>query len=105
MISAGGKHSTRGSCGRAGKGLARAAGPALAAIAAVGLCLAAPAAASAAQQPAGTALQWGLICNGLNSEDPGVNVPTPGPVGLPKGTRVTAVAAGESYSLALATSC
>jgi hypothetical protein len=85
-----------------GKGRTRAAGPVLAAIAAAGLCLAAPGAASAAQSPAtvpavtpaaGTALAWGAnnfgeLGNGTTDSL------TPVPVDLPAGASVTAVSAG-----------
>ena len=84
-----------GSRGCTGK--ARAAAPVLAAIAATGLCLASPAAASAAQSPAGTVLNWGLIYSGNGL----VTVPAPTPVNLPAGTRLTAVAAGGYDSLAV----
>ena len=77
-----GKHS--GSRGHTGKGHTRAAGPALAAIAAAGLCLAAPSAASAAQHPAaapaaqppaGTALAWGDIYEGWAPATPPASLP------------------------------
>jgi hypothetical protein len=146
--------------GHAGIGRARAAGPALLAIAAAALCLAGPAAASAAQQPTGTALAssyngYGDLGDGSSTMfsttpvavdlpagtrghprhrhrrrrwlQPGVDVrrqrpglgrrrargagrrqqttfksPTPVPVDLPAGTRVTAITAGVTDSLALA---
>jgi hypothetical protein len=88
--------------GHAGIGRARAAGPALLAIAAAALCLAGPAAASAAQQPTGTALASSY--NGYGDLGDGSSTmfsTTPVAVDLPAGTRVTAIAAGDGYSLAL----
>jgi alpha-tubulin suppressor-like RCC1 family protein len=106
-----GKHSTRGSHGLAGKGHIRAAVPALAAIAIIGLYLAPPSAASAAQPPAavpaatptaGTALAWGDNTFGeLGNGTTGGISSTPVPVDLPAGTAVTAIAAGEGHALAL----
>jgi alpha-tubulin suppressor-like RCC1 family protein len=103
-----GKHLSRGSHDHAGKGRARAAGTALVAIAATGLCLATPAAASAAQRlapqrPAGTALAWGddtfgeLGTGGITD----FATATPAPVDLPVGTRVTAVATDYDHGLAV----
>ena len=96
-----GKHSSRGVRGYAGKGQARAAGPALLAIAAAALCLAGPTVASAAQQP-GTALAWGY--NGYGELGDGSRTQisyTPVAVDLPAGTQVAAVAAGDFHSLAV----
>jgi alpha-tubulin suppressor-like RCC1 family protein len=106
-----GNRSWRGSRGRAGKGHARAAGTVLAAIAATGLYLASPAAASAAQPPAavptttpqaGTALAWGDNTFGqLGTGTTGGISSTPVAVHLPTGMQVTAVAASSAFSLAL----
>jgi alpha-tubulin suppressor-like RCC1 family protein len=104
-----GKHS--GSRGHTGKGSVRAAGPVLAAIAAAGLYLAAPAAASAAQPSAaapatapaaGTALAWGDNFFGeLGNGTSGGISSVPVPANLPAGTSVTKVSAGGDFSLAL----
>ena len=98
-----GKHS--GSRGHAGKGYVRAAVPALAAIAAAGLCLASPGTASAAestaQPPAGAALAWGDNTYGELGNGTTTNSPVPVAVDLPAGTRATAIAAGYTQSLAV----
>jgi alpha-tubulin suppressor-like RCC1 family protein len=98
-----GKHS--GSRGHAGKGYVRAAVPALAAIAAAGLCLASPGTASAAestaQPPAGAALAWGDNTYGELGNGTTTNSPVPVAVDLPTGVRVTAVSANANFSLAL----
>ena len=88
--------------GHAGIGRARAAGPALLAIAAAALCLAGPAAASAAQQPTGTALAWSY--NGYGDLGDGSRTQinsTPVEVALPAGTQVATAAAGDFPSLAV----
>jgi alpha-tubulin suppressor-like RCC1 family protein len=85
--------------------------PALAAIAIIGLYLAPPSAASAAQPPAavpaatptaGTALAWGDNTFGeLGNGTTGGISSVPVPVDLPAGTSVTAVAASRLFNLAL----
>jgi hypothetical protein len=90
-------------CGHSGKARARVAAPVLLATAATALCLAGPATASAAQQPAGTVLAWGGNEGGQlgdGSTTPGP-VPVPVAVDLPARTRVIAIAAGGYDSLVL----
>jgi alpha-tubulin suppressor-like RCC1 family protein len=109
LVTCRGKHAV--SRGWPGKGLAFTAGPVLAVAAATGLYLASPAAASAAQSPAavpattpaaGTALAWGDNTYGeLGKGTTGGISSTPVTVDLPAGTSVTAVSAGNDFSLAL----
>jgi alpha-tubulin suppressor-like RCC1 family protein len=97
------KRSWSGLRGRAGKGRARGRSVVLA-VSAAALCLTgltAASAASAAQQPAGTALAWGANFGGQLGDGSATNRATPVPVDLPALTRVTAVAAGDVHSLAL----
>jgi alpha-tubulin suppressor-like RCC1 family protein len=96
----------RGPRGHAGKGHLRA-GLVLLAVSATALCLtgvspaSAASAAPAGRHPAGTVLAWGD--NSFAELGNGSTAPssTPVRVHLPAHTRVTAVAAGEGYGLAL----
>ena len=71
------------------------------AIVAAALCLAGPTAASAAQRRPAASWPGGNNYNGELGGGTTTNSSTPVPVGLPVGTRVTAIAAGTGYSLAL----
>jgi hypothetical protein len=80
---------------------ARAAGAVLLAILATALCLAGPTAASAAQPPIATGFAWGSNYGGALG-DGSLNAPsTPVEMDLPAGIRVTAVASGGDWGLAL----
>jgi alpha-tubulin suppressor-like RCC1 family protein len=95
------ERSRRGLRGRAVKGPARAAGPVLLAIATAALCLAWPTAASAAQRPAGNALTWGDNYEGQLGTASTTDSYYPVPPDLPAGTHLTAVSAGQQFTLAL----
>ena len=68
---------------------------------AAALCLAGPTAASAAQRADGSVLAWGFNRDEELGDGTTTDSSTPVPVGLPAGTRVTAVSAGGYHNLAL----